>query len=96
MVRLKDIEPEIVEFRSLGGHRILLQFRHGPWVEVDLSFLIDVGGMFARLADDSFLALGRLGDYGHWIEWPGEIDQPADSLWLRGKPARLPVETNSN
>lgn len=88
---LSNIQPQIVDFRPLGGGRIQLQFRHGPWVEVDLSYLIEVGGIFAPLADDEFLAQAWIGDYGHWIEWPGEVDQPADSLWLRGVPVAAPI-----
>ena len=84
-----------MDFRALGSGRILLQFKPGTWVEVDLSFLIRVGGIFAPLADDAFLAQATIGDYGHWIEWPGEIDQPADSLWLRGKPVSLPVRNHA-
>ena len=96
MERLPDMEPQIVDFRPLGCGRIRLQFLHGPWVEVDLSYLIEIGGIFAPLADDSFLAQARIGDYGHWIEWPGEVDQPADSLWLRGIPVDHPHGTKRN
>src|SRR5437016_1428837 len=86
MDRLKHIEPEIAEFRSLGGGRIRLRFRHGPWVEVDLGFAIAIGNMGARLAEDDYLAQARIGDYGHWLEWPGELDFGADQLWEWGTP----------
>jgi Protein of unknown function (DUF2442) len=92
MQRLTDREPEIAGFRSLGAGRILLQFCHGPWVEVDLTELIAPNNMFAPLLEDEFLAQVVIGDYGHWIEWPGEIDLPADALWRRGVLVEIPAE----
>ena len=91
MERLKTMEPEIVAFRSLGRGQILLQFRHGPWVEVSLESVIAIGNMCARLADDDYLAQASIGDYGHWLEWPGELDIGADQLWERGIPAKAPA-----
>lgn len=92
MQALRDREPEIAEFDPLGMGRIRLRFRHGPWVEVDLSDLIAPDNMFAPLLDNDFLAQARIGDYGHWIEWPDDIDLPADALWRRGVPVEVPAE----
>jgi len=82
----------ITDFRAMGHGRILLKFVNGVWVENDLSDLIAIGGIFVRLADDNYLAQAKIGDYGMWIEWPGELDIGADTLWEDGTLATLPVE----
>lgn len=79
------------DFRSLGGGRIQVQFVNGQWVEVDFADLIARGNMFANWADDGYLAQGRIGEGAHYLEWPGELDIHADSLWLRGVAIKAPV-----
>jgi hypothetical protein len=82
----------ITDYRPLGSGRIELRFINGVWVRVDFSSLIARGGSFARLGDDTYLAQGRIGDYGHWMEWPDELDFGADQLWWWGLPVAAPVE----
>jgi hypothetical protein len=81
----------IQDFHPLGRGRIELQFINGQWVEIDFAQLISRGGSFAQLAQDDYLAQGQIGEYGHWMEWPGELDFGADQLWRWGVPARTAV-----
>lgn len=90
MERMREAEPEIVDFVAVGNGVIHLKYMNGLWVENDLSDLIAIGGIYARLADDEYLAQARIGDYGHWIEWPGEVDIGADTLWEDGVPVETP------
>jgi hypothetical protein len=81
----------ISEFRAIGGGRIQLRYANGQWIEVDLGDLIAKGNRFAFWGDDKFLAQGRIGEGNHYIEWPGEMDIHADSLWWRGVAIESPV-----
>jgi hypothetical protein len=76
----------IVKFESLGRGRILLTFEPGEVLEVDLNPLIERGGAYSRLADDGYLSQATLEDWGHTLEWPGELDMGADTLHSRGTP----------
>jgi hypothetical protein len=82
----------IVDLRPVGRGRIQLQYVNGPWVENDLSDLIAIGGIYNALADDSYLAKVRIGEYGRYIEWPDEIDIGADTLWEDGVLVELPAQ----
>jgi hypothetical protein len=82
--RLTDVQP-------IGGGKIHLRFVNGTWVEVDFAHLIAKGNMFANLADDAYLAQAKVGDYGFWLEWPGELDFGADQLWWWGEPVQAAV-----
>jgi len=81
----------IKSFRALGACRIQIQYSGGEWIEVDLSDLVAVGNLLAQLADDQYLAQGKIGEGAHFIEWPGELDIHADSLWARGVPIEDPA-----
>lgn len=97
MERIDRDNYRIVDFRALGGARIQLKYINGVWVENDLSDLVALGGICAQLADDAYLAQARIGDYGFWIEWPGDVDVGADTLWEDGVPVDCPPdEDNSN
>lgn len=84
---MQDIDRDnyrLTHFRSLGGGKVQLRFINGVWVEVDFAEAITAGNSFARLADDAYLAQAAIGDYGFWLEWPGELDFGADQLWRWG------------
>lgn len=81
------VEEQITAFRSLGQGCILLAFATGELLKVDLNPLIAKGGVFTRLADDSYLSQAVLEDWGHCLEWPDGLDVGADTLYQYGKPA---------
>lgn len=71
----------IEEARVDEERRLLLRFADGCAGTVDLSDLLDRGGVFERLRDDAVFAQVRVGGAGRWLEWPGDIDLCADALY---------------
>lgn len=43
--------------------------------------------MFSKFASGDYFSLVRIGDYGHWLEWPGEVDFGSDQIWFWSRPA---------
>lgn len=72
---------EVIDERNL---RIV--FEGGESRVFDLTRLLKIGGVFARLADRSYLERVKIMCGGNFLEWPGELDIGADSLWHRSKP----------
>ena len=71
----------IEEARVETGRRLRLRFADGRSGTVDLGELVARGGVFDRLRDDAAFAQVRVGKGGRWLEWPGDIDLCADSLY---------------
>ncbi|HEX5723993.1 MAG TPA: DUF2442 domain-containing protein [Longimicrobiaceae bacterium] len=72
----------IENVRVAEGSVLELTYAGGETVVVDISPLIERGGVFSRLADPAVFARVVIGGGGRYLEWPGEIDLCADSLWL--------------
>lgn len=63
------------------GRRLRLRFSDGRSGVVDLGELLERGGVFASLKDEVTFAQVRVSGHGRWLEWPGDIDLCADSLY---------------
>ena len=70
-----------------SDHTVEITWENGTRSVVDFTLTIRKGGLFARLEDVDFFVneLGVGGD-GDWLEWPGDLDFSADSLWYRTHP----------
>lgn len=51
-------------------------------------------GVFTALADPAVFAKVSVGEGGRSLEWPGEIDFCADSLWFETHPEDAPRQAN--
>ena len=71
---------KLVEVAPLPGHRLELAYDDGARFTVDLSDLIESGGVYAALRDEGVFAQVQLDGSGSFIEFPGEIDFCVDSL----------------
>jgi uncharacterized protein DUF2442 len=49
-------------------------------------------GVFAAIADPAVFFQVRVGERGRSLEWPGEIDFCADSLWFETHPEEAPKQ----
>jgi Protein of unknown function (DUF2442) len=67
------------------NHQLLLHYAGGEDVLVEFRSVIEHGGVFARLAEPHFFAQVRVGERGRYIEWPGDLDFCADTLWEEGQ-----------
>jgi hypothetical protein len=74
--------PRLASVRALGEQSVTLRF-----LESEKSFTVDLRGIVSRykrmkpLQDPKLFARVALGEGGHSIEWPGELDIGADTLW---------------
>jgi hypothetical protein len=67
--------------KALSGHRLSLTWRQAPEAIVDLSSTV-AASPYRTLADVAVFSRVELGDWGHSVVWPGDIEIGADSLWL--------------
>ena len=74
--------------QPLDGHWIRLSFSDGAVKDVDVSRLLEAGGVFASIRDsrDLFERV-RVSPETQTIEWPGEVDLDPDVLYGRHEPA---------
>jgi len=70
----------LLEVSPLSGHLLELAYDDGARLTVDLSDLIESGGVYAALRDDAVFSQVRLGESGSFIEFPGPVDFCVDSL----------------
>ena len=66
---------------ALPGHRLTLRWDGAPEAVVDLGVAVRATP-FRALADAGLFARAEVGDWGHSVVWPGEIEIGADTLWL--------------
>lgn len=71
----------LVSAQPLPGYQLRLRYDDGVEGVVDLS--AEVGrGVFKAWEDANHFASVRIAHNGRTVEWPGEIDLCADSLYL--------------
>jgi hypothetical protein len=80
---------DIVEVRSLGGHRLYLRFEDGVAGEIDVADLVTFDGVFAPLLDERCFAEVQVDRELGTIRWSGGADLDPDVLYarVRGEPA---------
>lgn len=80
---------DVVEVRSLGGHRLYLRFEDGIAGEIDVADLISFDGVFAPLRDERRFGEVQLDRELGTIRWPGGVDLDPDVLYayVKGEPA---------
>lgn len=88
------MEHLITAMRFANGRRLRLQYGDGSVYEKDFAELIELGGVFARLADESYWRRCMVEDGGRALAWPtvnGDpitaLDLCADALWFEAHPA---------
>ena len=77
----------ITQIEVRARFRVWLRFDDKVEGEVDFSPLTGQG-VFAAWNDPAVFRRASIADHGRALEWPGEIDFCADSLWLQvtGRP----------
>jgi hypothetical protein len=64
-----------------GPARVSLRWSDGTAAELDLSQWLTKPA-FAALRDPAEFARVQIGDWGHSLLWPSEVEAGADALWL--------------
>jgi hypothetical protein len=73
--------PHLSEAAPLEGYVVRLRFADGLAADVDLSYLLEFGGVFEPLRDVGFFRQLRVNESSVTIEWPNEADIAPDTLY---------------
>ncbi len=71
----------ITEAKPLEGHVVHVAFEDGIEADVDLSYLLDYGGVFEPLRDPEYFRRLRADEEAGTIVWPNEADIAPETLY---------------
>jgi len=77
--------PRLLEAKPTEGYAVHVRFEDGTEAEVDLSYLLDYGGVFAPLRDREFFRRLRVYSEGQTIFWPSEADIVPETLYAQAR-----------
>jgi hypothetical protein len=77
--------PRLLEAKPIEGFSAHVRFEDGTVADVDLSYLLDYGGVFEPLRDASFFAQLRVDDETATITWPNEADIAPETLYAHAR-----------
>jgi hypothetical protein len=77
----------MLEAKPTEECKISLRWEDGLETEVDFSYLLEFDGVFLPLRDPDFFRQVRIHESGDTIEWPGEIDVAAETVYRRAQEA---------
>jgi hypothetical protein len=77
--------PLLTEAKPLGGYTVRVRFEDGTIAELDLSYLLDYGGVFEPLGDLDFFRQLRADPEAGTIVWPNEADIAPETLYARAQ-----------
>lgn len=75
------LPPRLIEAVPLDGYEVHLKFEDGLAADVNLSYLIEFGGVFEPLHDIGFFRELTIDDCGDTIAWPNEADIAPETLY---------------
>jgi hypothetical protein len=70
----------LTEVKAKAPGTLALRWSDGKRVEISLAGVLRQKA-FAALKDEKLFVRVELGDWGHSVVWPGDIELSADSLW---------------
>jgi len=77
--------PRLVEAEPLYGHTVRVRFEDGTAADVDLSYLLEHGGVFESLREPEFFRRLRADSEAGTIVWPNEADIAPETLYARAQ-----------
>lgn len=77
--------PLLTEATPLDAYTVRVQFEDGVGADVDLSYLLDFGGVFAPLADPDYFRTLKADRNAGTIVWPNEADIAPETLYARAR-----------
>jgi Protein of unknown function (DUF2442) len=77
--------PRLTEARALHGYTVHVRFEDGTTADVDLSHLLEYGGVFEPLRDRSYFARLLADREAGAIVWPNGADIAPETLYARAK-----------
>lgn len=81
--------PLLTEAEPLDGYTVRVRFEDGTSADVDLSYLVDHGGVFEPLRELDFFRQLRADPEAGTIVWPNDADIAPETLYAlaRGRAA---------
>jgi Protein of unknown function (DUF2442)/Helix-turn-helix len=76
--------PRMTRIKVTGDQAVEVHFESGKTFTVDLRDLVHGSKGLKKLRDADVFARAILGEGGHSIEWPGDLDIGADTFWELG------------
>lgn len=73
--------PMILEAEPLDGYLVRVRFEDGTLADVDLSYLLDYGGVFEPLRDLEYFRRVRADREAGTIVWPNDADIAPETLY---------------
>jgi hypothetical protein len=73
--------PLLIEATPTEGYTVHVRFEDGLAADVDLSHLLDYGGVFDPLKDSDFFRRLRADSQAGTIVWPNEADIAPETLY---------------
>jgi hypothetical protein len=77
--------PLLIEAQSLDGYTVHVRFEDGTAADVDLSYLLDYGGVFEPLRDPAYFAQLRADAEAGTIVWPNDADIAPETLYAHAQ-----------
>jgi hypothetical protein len=77
--------PLLIEATPLENHTVLVRFEDGLAADVDLSYLLDYGGVFEPLRDVEYFRQLRADSEAGTIVWPNEADIAPETLYAHAQ-----------
>jgi hypothetical protein len=77
--------PLLVDAKAGEDHCVQVSFEDGLAAEVDLSYLLDYGGVFEPLRDIEYFRQLRADPEAGMIVWPNEADIAPETLYRHAK-----------
>jgi Protein of unknown function (DUF2442) len=77
--------PLLTEAEPIGGYIVRVRFDDGTNGVVDLSYLLDYGGVFEPLRDPEFFRRLRADAEAGTIVWPNDADIAPETLYAQAQ-----------
>ena len=77
--------PLLIEAEPSEGYVVHVQFEDGLTADVDLSYLLDFGGVFEPLQNLGYFRRLRADAEAGTIVWPNEADIAPETLYARAR-----------
>lgn len=79
--------PLLVDAEPVSGCMVHVRFEDGTAGAVDLSYLLDYGGVFEPLRDPDFFRQLRADPEAGTVVWPNQADIAPESLYAHAREA---------
>jgi Protein of unknown function (DUF2442) len=77
--------PQLIEARPLDRYTVHVRFEDGTTADVDLSYLLDYGGVFEPLRDLDYFTRLRADAEAGTIVWPNDADIAPETLYAHAR-----------